>query len=172
MSRSFPARPPRSEFGPRPIDKYPVRSPQSEMGADIGHMMLAQVVGSGLLSALAELDVTIQSGAPTVTINTRKEAWNPDGLSTGDYADPTVLRTGTGVFTVEYSSQLPDQFGVLQDVVFRGGFASVVSANANVTLCEVKPTVPPSSLVTVNVWQFVGAAAPAAVDGKVNLRLW
>jgi len=158
MSAGFPVRPSRDDFGPEPRNRTPVRNAEYEMdGETTGRLLLHQIAGLGLLSSLAELVIATTS-SPSITLLTRKEAWNTRAQVSGPYAPPTLARPSAGVITIAYPSQVPDWSGALQPLSFKGGAAFFLDDNANVYSARVIPSPVASSTVTVRGWVFSGGA--------------
>jgi hypothetical protein len=166
----FPVRPLRDEYGPDPVNKYPVMDPTKDLdGETLGRLIFHQLTGLGLASRLAALNFTIQSGAPTSAINWRREAWNTKGQTTGSYAEPTLTRTGTGVTTLAYAANLPDWTGEDQPVIFYGGGGFCSLDDSNIYLVDVRPTSPPSSSVTIRTYVWT---SPNWVASDGDFTIW
>lgn len=165
MSTSgFPTRPPRSSFGPDPVNTKPVRDRARELDADIGKLVFHQVAGSGLVGPVAILRFLADTAR---TIHQRQEAWNPSQESTGAYADPTITRISTGIYTVEYPTPIPDQNGVDVATDLRFALASVVTADDD----DMRARAWRVSATTLRVTVRNGAAS--LVDGEdVALLIW
>ena len=87
----WPNRASRSSFGQQYEDSTPVRDPRKQIGAQQMNLDFWQVAGMGRVSPRAFLHFT---GAASPVILNRGEAWNPDALSTGQYAPPTSSSVG------------------------------------------------------------------------------
>lgn len=168
----FPLRVRRSDMGPKLLNRKPVRDPRYQVHADLlGGLLFGQVAGMNLTCLLAVLLVRIQSSAPTATILERHEAWNPEGFSTGDYADPLVTRASAGVLDISYATQVPDWDNQDRDLVFKGGFVNYIDDNTNLLTGRVIPTSPVSSVVRVRGWHVTGSSQNAA-DGTLLVGLY
>jgi hypothetical protein len=167
----FPVRPARSDFGPEPVNKQPVTNPQSEVdGETIGRLWFHQTVGLGLVSSLAVMSITLDP-APSAEINWRREAWNTHGQTTGEYAEPTLTRTGVGVATLLYTANLPDWSGEAQPVLFSGGHGESLIADSNLYMVRVIPNDPNTSGVTIRAWLWDEAGnAWNPTDG--TFKIW
>ncbi len=120
-----PLRPDRSSFGEEFVDSTAVRDPRKQMAARIMNLLTWQVAGMGLLVPRVALYFTC---APSPVPLARVEAWNPNRLSTGDYADPAMTRTGAGNYLIEYPTSVPDELGESQAISFLWAQAFVVNA--------------------------------------------
>lgn len=115
MSAGFPIRPTSAQIGPELANVAPVRNPETDLDAVAWNLLKHQVAGCGLMVPRVLFKVTIDD--PLVLV-ARAEAWNPNGLTTGVYAAPTLNYVSTGRGTVEYATPLPDQKGDNQIVAF------------------------------------------------------
>jgi hypothetical protein len=115
----FPARPDLSSYGPTLQNAVPVRDPERELDAAVFNLLRHQAAGMGLLSPRVLLKLTVADPAVLIA---RAEAWNPRGLTTGQYAAPTVAYVSTGRITVEYPELIADELGEDQSVAFSWGF--------------------------------------------------
>lgn len=167
----FPRRAPRQEFGPEPQNRYPVRNPNFEMDAEtIGRLLLSTVAGSGLMVALAMVDVvTAAASGGSATVLERHESWNPYYKTAAPFTAPAVTRVSAGVFDIEYPANLPDYSGSLQPVEFAGGVAAYLDNTSTVLMARVIPNAPRSSKVRVRGWLLSGSSQ-TATDG--TFRVW
>jgi hypothetical protein len=114
----FPVRPSRAAFGPKPVNRRPVKNPAQEMdGPTIADLLMWQSAGMGVVSPVAWIYVPVAAGAIVTANVAHSEAWNPDSNQTA----PTPARTGAGVYTVQYATQYPDKDGALQTTNLRFG---------------------------------------------------
>jgi len=117
MAAGFPTRPARGSFGPDPVNTRPVRDRSRELdGEDIGRLLFHQIAGLGLMIPLARVRMTAQASPILIE---RFEAWNPQLLTTGDFVDPTLIRVGAGIYTIEYPSPIADHEGTATNLSFR-----------------------------------------------------
>ena len=124
-----PLRPDRSSFGEVFVDSTAVRDPRKQMAARIMNLLTWQASGMGLLVPRIGLYFTTGVGpVPTA----RVETWNPYRKTTGDYAPPTLTRTGAGNYLIEYPTTVPDENGVAQAVSFDWAAAFIVNADPTV----------------------------------------
>ncbi len=168
----FPGRPYREELGPEPVNSRPVRSPERELDAEtVGKLMFHQIIGSGLMVDLAELEITV---AASPTLHRRREAWNVHAATADAYAPPNITRSGAGIFTIAYGSTVPDQHNVLTPLVFNGGTGIVLDGDpaAYVYNVHVQRSSPANSQVAVRVRrQPIGGGAWTHVDQRVLVVL-
>lgn len=115
----FPIRPSISTFGPTLANAVPIRDPERELDAAVLNLLRHQVSGMGLIVPRVIAKVLV-SGAPSVLA--RAEAWNPAGLSTGQYVAPTPTVVSTGRITLDYPQLVVDELGVDQSIAFVWGF--------------------------------------------------
>lgn len=177
----FPTRPTRDDFGPEPVNSRPVRDPSRELdGETIGRLMFHQLAGLGLGTARAWLLTQIDAG-PAVSIASRTETWNPKNLSASPYDWPVVIRSGVGVYLVEYNSTYPDQTGELQAVDPKAPLAKVVPPAGTATdLVFVERAVfesaPPTGKFQIHVrtfqWQVGVSSDWAPADLPFFLGVW
>jgi len=158
----YPVRPTRSDFGPEPKNRTVVRDAEYELdGETVGRLMFFTMAGGARTIALARIRVDDLGSGP-VAID-REEAWNPNKLTSGPYAAPTITALATGRFQIAYPATVPDREGTLRELLLTGGHAQavVLASNANLHHCEVRLTDPsiPSSVVEVRCWSWSDWAA-------------
>jgi len=160
MSAGFPVRPTAAQIGPVMQQLVPVRNPDTDLSADTWNLVRFQVAGAGLMVPRVLFKVTVDN--PMVLL-ARSEAWNPDGLATGSYADPSIAYVSTGRGTVEYPSTMPDQLGDSQQVVFSWARGWIhLDPPTTVKLVQVAPVAATPNRLTVCVFD----AANALEDGN------
>jgi hypothetical protein len=115
----FPSRPSLSNFGPTLENAVPVRDPSRELDAAVFNLLRQQVAGMGLLVPRVIAKLTVAN--PTLLL-AHAEAWNPEGLTTGEFAAPTPAFVSTGRCTLTYSQQVPDELDEEQNIAFSWGF--------------------------------------------------
>lgn len=104
---SFPTRPSRSAFGPATLtNKYPVRDPSKEVGADKFALSYWTQAGAAGAIPLAWVLCTF-TGPSTIALTAHFEAWDPNRTGTA----PSVSRSGAGVYVVTYAASYPDENG-------------------------------------------------------------
>lgn len=166
----FPLKPVRSDFGPEPVNRTPVRSAEKDLDAETtGRLMFHQLTGVGQVAALAVL--LIDSDGELLY---RWEAWNRERSSTGPYAPPEIDVSTPGDCVITYPATVPDRKGEAQPLVFRGGVANVQSSTKAYFQPAVLPTDPLTSGVTVRCKYFDDAAnnAVAGLDAPLLVVLW
>lgn len=168
MPHGFPYRPLRSEYGPPPVDRFPARSAKHDLPSDVGALIFHQVSGLGLVAMLATLRVVMSSSG--AVISWRREAWNTEMATAGDYAPPTVTRASEGVLDLAYAATIPDHTGEGQPFLIRGGSGEVLDDDSNVYKVRVIPTEPAGPTCRVRAWRFSGGAW-VPHDGALLLRL-
>lgn len=126
-----PLRPDRSSFGPTVEDTSPVKDARRQWAARIANLVMWQVAGAGLVMPRVVLEFNAQVGP---TIVGRAEVWNPDRLSTGAYAPPTLTRQATGDYLVTYPTPVPDENG--DDVAVSFSHALGFCSNADPTVLK------------------------------------
>ena len=163
----WPLRPARSSFGQTYEDSTPVRDPRKQIAAATLNLDFWQVAGLGLVSPRAVLHFT---GAASPILLARAEAWNPNQLSTGDYADPTVVVNGAGDYTWTYPTPVPDELGVYQAISFLWALAFTVN-DAPDTLKHAQAAIDTTNRNKVRVCSY--SAAPALEHGNnLVVLLW
>lgn len=108
----FPARPDRAAFGPNMVNAAPVRDPSRQLDAAQLNLLSHQAAGLGLIAPRVMLRLTVHGTTPVLL--SRAEAWNPKGLTSGQYVDPILVGVSTGRMTVQYPTVIADQLG--QDI--------------------------------------------------------
>ena len=127
----FPTRPDLASLGPTLVNAGRVLNPNKEATAEQYNLLRWQAAGMGIVSYRAKLVFTANSGAQPILA--RGEAWNPRGLTTGAYANPTITRIGVGNYDVEYPASVPDMDGESVPLVFEYGFGTVVTPSQTAT---------------------------------------
>lgn len=163
MPNGFPTRPLREDFGPEPENRYPVRHPAKEFdGETTGRLMFHQLSGLGQMTHLCE--VLFDSAG---NVSYRSECWNPKRITGAPFLPPAVTVNGVGHYTVTYAVEYPDHTGVMQPVVFRGGYVDVHGDATGVYAWRVIPQAPFSSIVDVRVYKFSGGAWVATAASQL-----
>lgn len=151
----FPVRPALAQFGPALQNLAPVRNPTTELDAVNWNLMRHQVAGLGLMVPRILVKLTVDDPAVLLA---RAEAWNPQGATTGDYADPTVAYVSTGRATIEYATPIPDQNGEDQPIVFSWAFGWLsADPPTTVKLVQCEPIASTPALITVCVFDASNA---------------
>ena len=120
-----PLRPDRGSFGPDVVNSAPVRDSTKQWDASIPNLIMHQISGLGLVAPRTVLQFSAQVG-PVVLA--RAESWNPKRLTTGQFVDPGISRTGAGDYLVEYPTPVVDETGTDQVISFLWAIAFVVNA--------------------------------------------
>jgi len=175
----FPVRSSRSDFGPKPVNTRPVRDPERDLDASIGHLLFHQVAGASAAGARAWLATDIVAG-PDVAIAARGESWNPDDIQTSPYTPPIVARSGVGVYTVDYQAEYPDENGDLQPLVIGARFADAIPVAPPLnTLHQAWHAInlaPPAGLIRITVqtlsWVVGSSTDWALVDAPFFVAIW
>jgi hypothetical protein len=169
---SYPRKTDRSDFGPEPKNRWPVRSPQYELDAEtVGRLMFFQLAGLSMAAGCAQLVVrTTAAGGGSATLLSRYEGWNPRQVVTGFYTPPQVTRVSAGVFDIEYAASVPDFQDVLTALEFTGGEASYTDDTSTLLVARVVPTPVPSSKVRVRGW-LVSGSSQTPTDGTFLVTL-
>lgn len=144
---SFPDRVSRSAFGPTPTNRGAIVDPERQLSAEIGDLLFWQVAGVGLTADVAWC-VVDDAGAFVVGA----EAWDPRQ----DQADPATVRTGPGVYQVQYDPTVPDKDGTMRTLALRAAVASPQTTSAFFAVAEVG-----GDGRTVAIKVFDAAGAPA-----------
>jgi hypothetical protein len=100
----FPVRPSRAAFGPKPIDRFPVRDPARYGAANLFDLLYWQVAGLGVAGHVGF--VTLTSDGTNLSIVSSGEAWDPDGGS-----QPTYSRSAAGTYAIQYAASYLDKDG-------------------------------------------------------------
>lgn len=162
-----PLRPDRDSFGPTFRNSTAVRDPTRQASADSYNLLCWQVAGMGLLAPRAMVIFRAQVGPVLLG---RVETWNPKRLSTGAYADPSLVRASAGNYTVEYPSPIPDELAVDQTIAFTYALGFCVNADPT-ALKHVQ--VAPVSGNTKQLRVCIFSSAAAAQDGHdVAVLAW
>jgi hypothetical protein len=166
----FPIKPVRSDFGPEPVNRTPVRSAEKDLDAETtGRLLFHQLAGVGQVSPLAILIIEADGD-----LSYRWECWNRERSSTGSYAPPEIDVSTPGEVVITYPATVPDRKGDLQPLVFRGGTGNVQSSTKAYFQPAVLPTDPLTSGVIVYTKYFDDAAnnIVAALDAPLVVVLW
>lgn len=159
MSSGFPNRPDRNDFGPPLVNVRPVTQPDRELGAEPVNLAWWQAAGAGRTVPMA----TIIYNGTTNTLVHRALAFDPNEVLPPSAV--TIVKNGTGDYTVTFQASYPDEAG--RQVVFapRAALAMVQSnVNPNIQgVCGVS-----GQSVTVR----VANASNVATDGVVLIQVW
>jgi hypothetical protein len=160
---SFPIRPSRSAFGPKPKNRRPVRDPSKDLDANIADLAFWQLAGLGVVGPVAWALCTVTGTA--IALTSHAEAWNPDATLAG----PTPVRVSAGVYTVTYATQYPDKDGTLQTLNINAGIAAPqgLGGSAHLLSASFEKVDAHTAKVTL-VRQDTGAVE----DGSFFLSLW
>lgn len=177
----FPIRSSRSDFGPKPVNTRPVRDPERDLDASIGHLLFHQVAGASAAGCRAWLATQIVAG-PDVAIAARGESWNPNDIQTSPYTPPVVTRSSLGVYTVDYLTEYPDENGDLQPLVLAGRVCQAIVDGAAHPLNTLFMTwhainaAPPPGLLRITVqtvsWVIGTSTDWTLVDAPFFLAIW
>lgn len=152
----FPTRPQLSDFGPIVLqDARPVRDPDIELAAAQWNLMKHQVAGMGLLAPRVAAKLTVD-GAPALSLH--YEAWNPRGLTSGNFAAPTPAAVAAGRVTLTYLTPVEDQLGNGIAISFAWGFG-FVHASPPTTFRSVQVTPVTGQLNQLEICVFDAAGA-------------
>jgi hypothetical protein len=164
----FPIKPVRSDFGPEPVNRTPVRSAEKDLDAETtGRLIFHQLAGVGQVAALAVLLI-----APDGELLYRWEAWNRERSSTGPYAPPEIDVTTPGEVVITYPASVPDRTSELQPLVFRGGMGNVQSPDKAYAQPAIEPTTPLTSGVVVYTKYFDAGDFVDGLDAPLFVALW
>lgn len=157
----FPNRPDLSSFGPDAVNTRAIRDPSRELSADTFNLIRHQIAGLGAVLPRAFIKFRAQ---PSPVLLGRAEAWNPRGLTSAPFLDPTLARSTTGVYTVLYSSPVTDKDGASVALSFTWGIGMVINASTADELwtCQVTPLSGFANAVQVGIFN----AAGALTDGR------
>ncbi len=104
----FPNRPDLATFGPDVVNTGIVKDPSRQLSAETFNLLKYQVAGLGLTAFRAYLAFEAVASPPLLA---RVEAWNPRGLTSDPFGDPTITRIGAGNYEIVYASPVTDQGG-------------------------------------------------------------
>lgn len=155
----FPNRPDLATFGPDVINTGIIKDPSRQLSAETFNLLKFQVAGLGLTGFRAML--AFLCTGPTSPL-ARVEAWNPRGLTSDPFGDPTITRIGTGEYDVEYPTPVLDQAGSDAALSFAYGVGMIIEPSQTVlTHVMVSPLLGNAAGVKVAI--FDGTLAP--IDG-------
>jgi hypothetical protein len=161
----FPNRPDLASFGPDFIDTRPIRDPEREVGASVLNLMKFQVAGLGVVATRAYVAFTAVN--PPVLL-ARAEVWNPRGLTTAPFQDPTITRIATGNFEVVWNSPVTDKDGNSVAISLSHGFGTELTPSST-TLRHVKVTPLSGNAAGVKVACFDSAGVLTAITSGVAI---
>jgi hypothetical protein len=151
----FPNRPALADFGQASKNYSAVVDPERDL--DIAHwvLMKRQVAGIGLLSPLIAAKLTVSAASALLA---RAEAWNPEQLTTGVYADPAIGNVATGRASLTYPTQVPDENGDLVSIAFSWAYAFVFQdPPTTFRMAMATPIVATPYIISVSVFDAAGA---------------
>jgi hypothetical protein len=119
----YPTIPTRDAFGPTRIDDGIPPDDPRYVDASTFNLAFWQLAGLGVCSPRAYVRLSFASGV--ATLEEHGEAWAPNG----DGVAPTLTKTGTGAWTVEYAASYTDEQGTSAALAFR--FAMPVRNSPN-----------------------------------------
>jgi hypothetical protein len=155
----FPNRPDLATFGPDVVNTGIVKDPSRQLSAEIFNLLKYQVAGLGLTAFRAMLRFTC---AVSPVPSARAEVWNPRGLTSDPFGDPSITRIGAGEYNVVYPSPVLDQLEASVALSFTHGLG-MVSMPSSTTLRHV--TVNPLTGESAGMKVCVFNAAGTRVDG-------
>ena len=119
---SFPTRITRDAFGPDRINKGGLAGdPHYSVNAGDYNTLFWQTSGLGLVGALCRLTFLTATTTGGMSLIDHAEAWDPKRIQ----AAPTLARTGTGIFTFTFPTQVTDVDGNTVSVVVGDASAHV-----------------------------------------------
>lgn len=159
MSAGFPNRPSRTDYGPPLVDVRPVTQPDRELGAEPVNLAWWQAAGAGRTVPMA---VIVYNGTTDSLVH-RALAFDPNEVLTP--AAVTIVKNGTGDYTITFQASYPDESGRQVAFAPRAALAMVQSnANPNIQgVCGVN-----GQSVTVR----VADASNVATNGTVVVLVW
>jgi hypothetical protein len=149
MSGGFPVVPSLLEFGPRTLkNEGAPLNPEKEVSAEQFNLWKWQLAGCGI--AVAKAWVVVSSAGARVAAGA---VWNPKGL---DALHPATAQTATGIYTVTWNAEYPDEQEVDRAITLYGGMSFPQSTTANLvgvasisgTVCTVKITAGATAVAT------------------------
>jgi hypothetical protein len=119
------------------------------MSAALANLIMFQVAGGGVAAPIAWIHINDSN-----SIVSHAEAWNPDGVETSPY-DLPVIAGSTGLITITYNTQYPDETGTLQALDFKGVVAHNMKYSSSfVYVCNAEITLPNKVSIAVNSWEI------------------
>lgn len=172
MPNGFPTIPLRDDYGPEPVNQYPVRDPNKELdGESTGRLMFHQLSGLGLMSHLAAVAFDNNNNILSAGAD-RSEAWNTKRATGAPYAAPIITRPSVGLAVITYLPQYPDHTGAMQPLIIRGGYAVPFENDGVVWNARVLPSYPYTSVCSVesSAWNGAGWSPANPLKMMVVLR--
>ncbi len=125
----FPARPPRSAFGPTYEETAPVRNPKTQLSAAVVNLFMWQLAGLGLTTPRGKIRATVAGAA--VTNVEQKFSFDPAGA----LVPVTIAYVGAGHYRLTLAATYPDESGTSVSFTCEGAkvvLDSDLNLNANV----------------------------------------
>ena len=163
----FPVRPDRLAFGPKPVNRYPVRDSAKELdGPTVGDLMMWQLAGCGLMVPRAMAIIAIDA-FDVATLKSSAEAWDPASAYL-----PTLAHPGFGTFTLTYAATYPDKDGVAQatNLVAAAAFVQNVSSPPMYPFSHA--LVSPGGLIINVLVSALGGAADDPTSSDILVLAW
>jgi hypothetical protein len=158
----FPTRPRRDDFAPELKADGDITDDDYFVGERQFNLSFWQTAGMGLVSSRAIAALDWDSGTSTLSLDSAEEAWDPYGTQN----DPTVARSGAGVYTLTYDSTYLNQKGVSISTALKRAAAFVQTTSNYRAVAKVQSN---GYVVDINVFD---ADAGTPVDADVFVVLW
>jgi hypothetical protein len=150
----FPNRPDLASFGPDAVNTRAIRDPSRELSALTWNLAKFQLAGLGIVLPRAMLRFT---AVASPQILARAEAWNPRGLTSAPFTDPTLTRVGQGNYDVTYASPVTDETGADVALSFSHGHGGILTPSSTTfRLVQVMPKTGAANAVKVCIFDAAG----------------
>jgi hypothetical protein len=150
----FPNRPALSTFGPDAVNTRAIRDPERELSAEQWNLLKFQVAGLGIVLPRAHLRFTAVASPQLLA---RAEAWNPRGLTSAPFANPTLTRVAQGNYDVTYTSPVTDMDGASVALSFTHGFGFPLTESSTLfRYVQVTPKTGTANAVKVCIFDAAG----------------
>jgi hypothetical protein len=148
----------RSSFGPPLYDERPIENPRTDIGTDAMGLCFWQTAGTSKVAIKATV-VASWNGSSFVYTK-REETWNPDDA----IAHPSLIRSSTGDYYIQYPTSAPDEKGVSRPIVLTAADIKVQAVQATfANRIESRSYLDPANpnRVIIKIWTAGGSAVDA-----------
>lgn len=151
-------------YGGPYVDELAVQNPESEESAAYGNRSFEDLAQLSATPVFARVKFATQTGGSSVAVISAVSQ-----MGTGSGQNPTIARTGVGLYTITYPTSWVDPLGQSETIVvnYSGGSVKSTSSFGRVQ------TTDGTNVVTVAVLQNIaGVDTLSDLGGSVTLDVW